>query len=208
LSPEGYLNGFIPNSDVLKSLFPINITENSLNTPQQDLNTFFNFSQKLAASNFKPIDYQFGKNTKEKLGEKSLVPDLTKRSGTGTYPGLEPGNTLQSFLGKEGVLNVLGNAPEVIDAGLNLAGAKQATIKGLGDDLFSKGTTALWKGALQTGNPYAIAAAGVLKGVDYLNRYAGKNTKKQGTDQTLNTGGYNFQLSENAGQKTTLSKRK
>jgi len=61
---------------------------------------------------------------------------------------------------------------------------------------------------VQTGNVYAIAGAGLVKGLDYLNRYAGKTAKKQGTDAGLNTGGYALQLSQGAGQKATLFRGK
>lgn len=114
---------------------------------------------------------------------------------------------LQKLLGTPGVTEIASSLPEITETGIKLLGGKEATMQGAGDQVFSQATTSLWKGALKTGNPYAIAAAGVLKGADYLNRYAGKNTKKQGTDSALNTGAYQFQLSANAGGKTTLLKR-
>lgn len=103
---------------------------------------------------------------------------------------------------------ILTAAPELVEAGIKVLGGKEATIQGGGDQAFKEVTSSLWKGALKTGNPYAIAGAGILKGVDFLNRYAGKKTQKQGTDAGLKTGGYALQLSQGAGQKTTLTKRK
>jgi hypothetical protein len=49
-----------------------------------------------------------------------------------------------------------------------------------------------------------MAGAGILKGVDYLNRYAGKNMMSQTTDEGLAINGYQRQTSINAGGKATL----
>lgn len=103
---------------------------------------------------------------------------------------------------------IAGMAPELAETGLKALGGKEATIQGKGDQAFNALTSAAWKGALKTGNPWAIAGAGVLKGLDFLNRYAGKTAQKQGTDAGLKTGGYALQMSQGAGQKTTMSKNK
>lgn len=114
-------------------------------------------------------------------------------------------NNFSDFLKKTGT-ETLGNVPNVLEAGLKLGGAKEATLQGVGDQVFSQVSSSLWKGALKSGNIFAIGGAGVLKGLDLLNRYAGKTANKQGTDAGLNTGGYATVLSPNAGQKGTLSK--
>lgn len=98
--------------------------------------------------------------------------------------------------------NIGGIANTAIDLGLKTFGKEADTISG-GEQVFSKGTDMAFNMALKTGNPYAIAGAGVLKGLDYLNRFAGSTSKKQGTIG-LDTGGYNFQMNAQAGKKNTL----
>jgi hypothetical protein len=104
--------------------------------------------------------------------------------------------------------DALGSAPEIAELGIKALGGKEATIQGVGDKIFQTATTALFKGSLKTGNPFLIAGAGVLKLADLGNRYLGKTANKQGTDASLNTGGYAMQMSQGAGQKGTVSKRK
>lgn len=108
-------------------------------------------------------------------------------------------------LGNFGKANadVLGQAPQAIEAGMKLIGAKEADTASGGEQLFSQATSAAFKGALKTGNPLAIGVTGALKGLDMLNRYAGSTAEKQGTTG-IDTGAYATKISQNAGAKQTL----
>lgn len=128
---------------------------------------------------------------------------LESSSSTGTISGKG-----MAGIGKFGKANadLLGAVPDMGEAVAKSLGAKEATIAAPGALLYKQATSALLKGSLQSGNPYAIAGAAFLKGTDILNRYAGVNTAKQGT-LGLDTGGYASLINPNAGQKTTLTNR-
>lgn len=117
--------------------------------------------------------------------------DITKLLNKNTSNALSPS-----------VADIGNIANSAIDTGLNLVGKQADDISG-GEQAFSKGTDLALNFALKSGNPYVIAGAGVLKGLDYLNRFGGTTAKKQGTIG-LDTGAYNFNLNSKAGKKQTL----
>ena len=95
---------------------------------------------------------------------------------------------------------------QLVDPILKVAGAKEADNISGGEELFS--------GVAQSGIGYdpklAAATGGIsvavqagLQGLDWLNRYAGKTAKQQGTIG-LDTGAYAFNLNNSAGKKQTL----
>ena len=114
--------------------------------------------------------------------------------------GMLPPSTGAAF-GQVG-LGLLGQAPQMLDAGLQLFGGKKAT--GSAGEEFGMGVMdSVAGGLMKSGNPYAMLGGAALMGVSALNRYGGKTAKEQGT-QGLNTGAYAFQASVNAGKKQTL----
>ena len=124
----------------------------------------------------------------------------TKNNALGIYSPKSISTGTPSFNMSTSDIGNLANS--ALNAGLNAFGKQADNISG-GEQVFSKGTDLAFNAALKTGNPYAIAGASVLKGLDYLNRFAGTTAKKQGTIG-LDTGGYNFQLNSQAGKKNTL----
>ena len=109
-------------------------------------------------------------------------------------------NAMSSDIGKD----VLSVVPQVGELAITALGGKEADRVTGGEQLFSKGTDAAWNIALKTGNPYAIAGAGVLKGLDWVNRFAGKTANVQQTKDIGNIAGYGTEISTNAGKKSTL----
>lgn len=99
--------------------------------------------------------------------------------------------------------NEIGLAPEVGEAAIKFLGGKEADNISGGEQLFSKGTDLAFKTAIKSGNPIAIGVTGALKGVDWLNRFAGDTAKTQQT-KDLSLTGYNTQISPGAGKKNTL----
>ena len=65
--------------------------------------------------------------------------------------------------------SIVGVVDQGIDTTLNLVGKQADDISG-GEQAYSKLTSGALDMALKTGNPYLMAGAGVLKGLDYLNR--------------------------------------
>ena len=98
--------------------------------------------------------------------------------------------------------SVVGVANQGVNTALNLFGKEADDISG-GEQIYSKLTDGALNMALKTGNPYLMAGAGVLKGLDYLNRYAGKTTDKQGTIG-IDTGAYTNLINSKANRKQTL----
>jgi hypothetical protein len=129
------------------------------------------------------------------------VSSAAKEGGKGFLSGIGGVKGIGAFAKKNA--EVLGAAPDIIETGLKLGGAKEADTASGGEQLFSQATSAAFKGALKTGNPLAIGITGALKGLDMLNRYAGSTAKEQGTIG-IDTTGYTTQLSPNAGAKQTL----
>ena len=134
----------------------------------------------------------------KQLGQSDLLK--SKNNALGIYSSKSTFGGAPSFNMSTSDIGNLANS--ALNAGLNAFGKQADNISG-GEQVFSKGTDLAFNAALKTGNPYAIGAAAVLKGVDYLNRFAGTTAKKQGTIG-LDTGGYNFQLNTQAGKKNTL----
>ena len=97
---------------------------------------------------------------------------------------------------------IVGVVDQGVDTALNLVGKQADDISG-GEQVYSKLTSGALNMALKTGNPYLMAGAGVLKGLDYLNRYAGKTTDKQGTIG-IDTGAYTNLINSKANRKQTL----
>ena len=98
--------------------------------------------------------------------------------------------------------SIAGVVDQGVDTALNLVGKHADDISG-GEQVYSKLTSGALNMALKTGNPYLMAGAGVLKGLDYLNRYAGKTTDKQGTIG-IDTGAYTNLINSKANRKQTL----
>lgn len=98
--------------------------------------------------------------------------------------------------------SIAGVVDQGVDTTLNLVGKQADDISG-GEQVYSKLTSGALNMAIKTGNPYLMAGAGVLKGLDYLNRYAGKTTDKQGTIG-IDTGGYTNLINSKANRKQTL----
>ena len=116
------------------------------------------------------------------------------------------GDNLSKAKGASTIGNIAGVASMVtpmVDPAIQLLGGKEADNISGGEQLFSKGTDMAFDLAMKTGNPWLMGGAALLKGADWLNRYGGKENKKQGT-VGLNTGAYAFNLNPNAGQKQTL----
>lgn len=91
----------------------------------------------------------------------------------------------------------------MVDPVIQAAGGREAdNITGF-EQLYSKGTDMGISVAAKSGNPWLMAVAGGLKGLDWLNRYAGKRAGEQGTS-TMDTGAYAMNLNAKAGQKDTL----
>ena len=109
----------------------------------------------------------------------------------------------KSWLKNKDTKNLLGTTPDITQTAINFAGGKEADNISGGEQFYSKATDAAFKGAVKTGNPWLIAGAAVLKGTDYLNRYAGSTAKEQGT-KDINTGGYYTNINSMAGRKNTL----
>ncbi len=99
--------------------------------------------------------------------------------------------------------NFVAPAVGLIDPAIQLLGGKQADNISGGEQLFSNGTDLALDLAMKSGNVGLMVGAGALKGLDYLNRYAGAKTEEQGT-KGLDTGAYTSQLNPNAGKKHTL----
>ena len=97
----------------------------------------------------------------------------------------------------------LGAAPQLAEAGIQALGGQKAEVSSGGEQAFSKFSDVAFKGALKTGNPYAIAGAAVIKGLDFLNQYGGKKSDTQKT-LGINTGGYTTQSSTLAGKQFTM----
>jgi hypothetical protein len=98
---------------------------------------------------------------------------------------------------------MLNSAPEVGETAIKALGVKEAdNVSGI-DKGFQTFTTGAFKTAMKTGNPVLIAGAAVFKGLDFLNRFGGKTTKKQGTTD-INTGSYTTLINDAAGKKRTL----
>ena len=98
--------------------------------------------------------------------------------------------------------SIAGVVNQGVDTALNLVAKPADDISG-GEQIYSKLTDGALNMALKTGNPYLMAGAGVLKGLDYLNRYAGKTTDKQGTIG-IDTGAYTNLINSKANRKQTL----
>lgn len=136
--------------------------------------------------------------------------DVQPMKGIGTLPGLNIGTQGLSNIAPESTFNIgsvggaIGGAVgKYGESAINMLGGKQADSISTGEGMFSAGTDLALQAATKSGNPFAIAGAGVLKGLDLLNRYGGKTSKKQGTIG-LDTGAYASQINPMAGKKRTL----
>lgn len=127
-------------------------------------------------------------------GFKSTLDKQLKSTGT-----LPKTPTAISSLG----LDLLGQAPQLLDAGLQVFGGKKAETAS-GTEEFIMGGMDMAAGALlKSGNPLAMAGGALLTGLTAVNKYTGTTAKKQGTIG-LDTGGYSTQMNTNAGKKQTL----
>lgn len=139
------------------------------------------------------------------------------KAAVSVNPGLKPPKSLiPSSTGitvqkKEGFLNsdlgksLIENSPQIGDAILKNV-ATEATEQSGWDTAFSKTSDIALNTAFKTGNPWLMAGAGVLKGVDWLNRYAGKTVKDSGTGK-LDVKGYQTEM-EKAGKFTLFGSGK
>lgn len=98
--------------------------------------------------------------------------------------------------------SIAGVANQGVNTALSLVGKEAEDISG-GEQIYSKFTDGALNMAAKTGNPLLIAGAGVLKGLDYLNRFGGKTTGKQGT-LGIDTGAYSNLINPKANRKQTL----
>ncbi len=100
-------------------------------------------------------------------------------------------------------LELLGQAPQILDVGIQAFGGKKAETATGGEEFTMGLMDTAASGLLKSGNPYAMAAGAGLMGLTALNKYAGTTAKKQGT-AGMDTGGYAFNMNPNAGKKQTL----
>lgn len=167
---------------------------------QQTMNNSNNFSS--TVERYKRMGFDMTEAAKAAVSinpglqpPKSLIPSST---GTIVKPKQE---FLKSDLGK----SLIENSPQIGDAILKNV-ATEATEQSGWDTAFSKTSDIALNMAFKTGNPWLMAGAGVLKGVDWLNRYAGKTVKDSGTGK-LDVKGYQTEM-EKAGKFTLFGSGK
>ena len=122
---------------------------------------------------------------------------------TGSLSGLGKG---LGELGKGLGGQVAQMAPQLAESALGALGVQKADVQTGVDKALSGVSSMAFQAGLKTGNPFAIGAGAVLKGLDLVNQFGGKTAKKQGT-VGLETGPYAFQTSTMAGKKFTMLNR-
>ena len=169
-----------------------------LGSPKINFNLDSNLTSKIVPS--WQQSYQSGLN--QKFDFNSITQPFNAKAKGKSSVWADAGSSLKQ-IGKDFGQDMLNSAPEVGETAIKALGVKEAdNVSGI-DKGFQTFTTGAFKTAMKTGNPVLIAGASVLKGLDFLNRFGGKTTKKQGTTD-INTGSYTTLINDAAGKKRTL----
>lgn len=162
-------------------------------------------SEPLPTLNFKNNLLGFDKTLKTQItmpAANGLGSNLFKDKVTSSTGTLGSSDDTKSWLSKMSP-DLLSIAPDILDGGLKVAGAKEAELSSMAEGLWEKGSKAAFQTSVKTGNPIAMVATGVPYALSLLNKYGGKTTNTQNT-LGLDTGPYTTEISDKAGKKATM----
>ena len=155
---------------------------------------------KLPSGNFKGDPMIMGKMQLKAPTLDSKLPAATATGSLSTgKPSMLGGAVSDVWAANKGAL--IDAAPQALDT---VAGVitKRADVQSGGEAMFSKTSDAALKMGLKSGNPIAMGAGAALKGLDLVNQFGGKTSKKQGT-LGIETGPYTTQINPMANKKFT-----
>lgn len=156
---------------------------------------------KLPSGGFKGDPMVLGKmNLKAPtLGTKLPAPKASGSTGVAKQNAFG-GAAADMWAANKGAL--IDAAPQALDTVAGMIGTK-ADVQSGGEAVFSKASDAALKMGLKSGNPIAMGIGAGLKGIDLVNQFGGKTSKKQGT-LGIDTGPYTTQVNAMANKKFTL----